>query len=105
MQNDGFTVKKGDSQKMAEIRSAYKIPAELQSCHVAIVGGYIIEGHVPSIEIRRLLAEQPDFTGLAVPGMPPGSPGMDSQDGEIQPFDVVAFGDDGYRETYASYPK
>jgi hypothetical protein len=105
MQDNGFTVIKEDAQKMTEIRSEYQIPAELQSCHVAIVDGYVIEGHVPSTEIKRLLAEQPNFTGLAVPGMPPGSPGMETESGEEQPYDVIAFGDNGFKEIYASYSK
>jgi hypothetical protein len=59
------------------VKSRYQVPPELQSCHTAIVDGYIIEGHVPVAEIERLLTERPDITGLAVPGMPIGSPGME----------------------------
>jgi len=105
MQDNGFTVIKEDAQQMTEIRSKYQVPAELRSCHVAIVDGYIIEGHVPAAEIERLIDERPEFTGLAVPGMPPGSPGMEVESGKVQPFDVIAFGENGFEEVFASYPK
>jgi len=105
MQDNGFTVIKEDAQQMAEIRTKYQVPAELQSCHVAIVDGYILEGHVPVAEIERLLDERPEFTGLAVPGMPPGSPGMEVESGKEQSFDVIAFGENGLEEVFASYPK
>lgn len=65
--------------------------------------GYIIEGHVPAADIRRLLAERPAITGLAVPGMPVGSPGMEIEGAPMQPYDVVAFTTDGADQVYASY--
>ena len=67
--------------------------------------GYIIEGHVPVDEIERLLTERPDIVGLAVIGMPAGSPGMEDESQPLQPFDVLAFDKDGNTEVYASYPK
>ena len=105
MQANGFTMIVEDAQKISEIRSKYQVPAELQSCHTAIVDGYIIEGHVPVEEIVRMLDEQPKITGLAVPGMPPGSPGMEVSSGEVQPFEVIAFGENGSTQVFASYPK
>jgi len=68
------------------------VPAELASCHTAEVGGYVVEGHVPAAAIRRLLAERPDATGLAVPGMPAGSPGMDFPGVDPEPYEVFLFG-------------
>ena len=79
------------------------MPYDLQSCHTAIVDGYIIEGHVPADDIRKLLAERPDVAGLAVPGMPVGSPGMEVDGFPDEPYDVVAFDADGSSEVFASY--
>lgn len=86
------------------IKVEYQIPVELQSCHTAIVDGYVIEGHVPVSEIERLLTEKPDVIGIAVPGMPPGSPGMEVDGFDSQPFDVVTFNASGETELFASYP-
>lgn len=87
------------------IKARYQIPPELQSCHTAIVDGYVIEGHVPVREINRLLSERPDLIGLAVPGMPIGSPGMEVEGTALEPFDVIAFDGEGQKEVFASYPK
>ncbi len=78
------------------------VPRELASCHTAQVGGYVIEGHVPAGAIKRLLAERPEGMGLAVPGMPVGSPGMEVEDMQPDTYDVVLFGKDG-RSTFARY--
>ncbi|WP_311274756.1 DUF411 domain-containing protein [Methylobacterium sp. WCS2018Hpa-22] len=78
------------------------VPRDLASCHTAQVGGYVVEGHVPAGAIRRLLAEKPEGTGLAVPGMPAGSPGMEVEGMEPDTYDVVLFGPAG-RETFARY--
>lgn len=92
------------AQDMGPIKVQYQVPAELESCHTAIVDGYVIEGHVPVSEINRLLAEKPDAIGLAVAGMPTGSPGMETGGVATQPYDVILFAADGSREAYASYP-
>jgi len=78
------------------------LDAGLASCHTAHVDGYVVEGHVPAADIRRLLAERPDITGLAVPGMPIGSPGMEMGD-RHDPYDVIAFTADGARGVFSSY--
>lgn len=93
-----------DAQDMAPIKIQYQVPAELESCHTAIVDGYVIEGHVPVSEINRLLSERPDAIGLAVAGMPIGSPGMETQGIAAEPFDVILFSADGSQTIYASYP-
>ena len=72
------------------------------SCHTGFVDGYIIEGHVPAKEVRRLLAERPDAIGLTVPDMPAGSPGMGESD---EPYDVLIVREDGTADIYATYPK
>lgn len=82
-------------------RARYRIPDALGACHTAVVGGYAIEGHVPAREIRRLLAEKPNARGLAVPGMPAGSPGMESP--RPQPYDVLLVRPDGTTAVFQSY--
>ena len=103
MEEQGFTVRAEDVQDLASVKTKYQVPPELQSCHTAIVDGYIIEGHVPVVEIRRLLEERPQIAGLAVPGMPIGSPGMEVEGYEPEAYDVVAFELNGETEVYASY--
>ena len=76
------------------------VPSDLESCHTALVDGYTIEGHVPADVIDRLLRERPDIRGLAVPGMPIGSPGMEGPG--AAPYEVIAFEDDGSRYVYAT---
>ncbi len=76
---------------------------EFQACHTAIVDGYVIEGHVPVSEIERLLSEKPNVIGIAVAGMPAGSPGMDIDGFDSEPFDVVSFDENGLIEIYESY--
>jgi len=76
---------------------------EFQACHTAIVDGYVIEGHVPVSEIERLLSERPDVIGIAVAGMPAGSPGMEIEGFDSEPFDVVSFDENGSIEIFESY--
>ncbi|HMN31482.1 MAG TPA: DUF411 domain-containing protein [Caldilineaceae bacterium] len=102
---NGYRVDSRDVQDLASVKADYRIPTDLQSCHTAIVDGYIIEGHVPVAEINRLLAERPQIVGLAVPGMPIGSPGMEAAGSTAQPFDVIAWDKAGQTQVYASYPQ
>ncbi len=94
-----------ETEMIDKVKTRYQVPEELHSCHTAIVDGYIIEGHVPVEEIIKLLEEKPDVIGIAVAGMPPGSPGMDIAGFENDPYDVVTFSKDGEVEVYANYPK
>ncbi len=103
METNGFTVRVEDVDNPAGIKSRYNVPTDLQSCHTAIVDGYVIEGHVPVADIERLLAERPEVIGLAVPGMPVGSPGMEVEGVAPQPYDVIAFTAAGQRTVVASY--
>ncbi len=88
-----------------QARQRLGIPQRLGSCHTASVGGYALEGHVPAREIKRLLAAKPKAVGLAVPGMPVGSPGMDGAiyKGRKDPFDVLLVAKDGTSTVYQSY--
>lgn len=102
----GFRVRAHDVGNTAA-RTRLKVPVALGSCHTALVGGYAIEGHVPAADIHRLLKERPDAIGLAVPGMPLGSPGMDgpAYDNRQDPYDVLLITRDGGTRIFNSYFK
>jgi hypothetical protein len=91
LRHEGFPVTVKDSTDLTAIKQRLGVPDSLAACHTAEVGGYVIEGHVPADAIKRLLRETPQGLGLAVPGMPSGSPGMD---GAPQTYEVVLFGKD-----------
>jgi hypothetical protein len=97
----GFSVEAIDSKDVDSLKARLGVPSDLASCHTAEIGGYVIEGHVPHMAIRRLLSERPKATGLAVPGMPPSSPGMDVP-GARDIYDVILFGPFG-RRRYARF--
>ena len=103
MADQGFTVRTVNVNNLGAVKQDSNVPYELQSCHTAIVDGYVIEGHVPAAEVTRLLAERPDILGLCVAGMPANSPGMEAPGAAAQPFDVVAFSADGTQTVFASY--
>lgn len=88
----GYAVNLQNSADMSAVKARLGVPTALASCHTAVVGGYIVEGHVPFTALSRLLTQRPaDIRGIAVPGMPAGSPGMETSDGYREPFDVIAF--------------
>jgi hypothetical protein len=95
MREAGFSVKVTDLEDVAPAKAHFGVADGLQSCHTAVVDGYVIEGHVPAQDVKRLLAERPQATGLAVPGMPIGSPGMEQGD-RHEPYEVVLFGKQGH---------
>ncbi|MCE2901743.1 MAG: DUF411 domain-containing protein [Gemmatimonas sp.] len=97
----GFTVTVRDTSDMASVKASFGVPEALGSCHTARVGTYAIEGHVPADLIIRLLEEQKPGRGLAVPGMPVGSPGME-QGARKDPYDVLLFDKVGRTTVYAS---
>lgn len=98
---NGFTVKAYDVANPSDYREKFGIPNELGSCHTGIVAGYALEGHIPAQEIKRLLAERPKAKGLAVPGMPLGSPGMEGP--RKDPYDVLLVQADGKHKVYKHY--
>ncbi len=100
LQAAGFRPEVHDEAQMDAVKTKIGVPADLRSCHTAVVDGYAVEGHVPADVIRKLLAERPKVAGIAVPGMPVGSPGMESGD-QKTPYDVVAFTKDGATSVYA----
>ena len=104
MQAAGFTVEVRDVADLSPIKQRLGVPQASASCHTAEIGGYFVEGHVPAQDIERLLAERPDARGLAVPGMPLGSPGMEHPSGTIQPYEVLLVKQDGTTEVFATHP-
>ena len=103
LKSNGFVVKVQEVSDTSPYQRQYHVPRTMQSCHTAVVNGYTIEGHVPAAEIKRLLNERPKLVGLAVPGMPLGSPGMESSRSE--PYSVMSFDESGRASVYARYPR
>ncbi len=99
---NGFSVKARDVADIMPYKAANGVPPALGSCHTATVGGYTIEGHAPAGDIKRLLAERPKVAGLAVPGMPIGSPGME-QGAHKQRYEVLSFDRSGNTAVYARH--
>ena len=97
----GYRVDAKDTPEMAEIKRTLGVPEALTSCHTAVVNGYLIEGHVPAEDIAKLLKEKPKVAGLAVPGMPMGSPGMEGP--RQQHYQVLSFDKNGKTKVFASY--
>lgn len=105
MQASGFSVVAHDTGNV-DARARLGLPVQYGSCHTALVGGYVVEGHVPASEVQRLLKEKPRALGLAVPGMPLGSPGMDGPEykGRKDAYQVLLIGRDGTSSPYRHYP-
>ena len=95
----GFDVEARDTRTLHTLKADVGVPAQLASCHTAIIDGYVVEGHVPAYVIRQLLEERPEVTGISVPGMPIGSPGMEGPN--PQPYSVYAFDRGGRAEVFA----
>lgn len=103
MRAHGFTVENMPEPDLSARKQALGVPPSLWSCHTAVIGDYVIEGHVPAGDIKRLLAERPEGKGLAVPGMPVGSPGME-YGGRRQAFDVLLFDTTGNTTVFKHHP-
>jgi hypothetical protein len=101
MRKAGFAVNMQDDENLAARAENLAIPQDLLGCHVAVAGDYILSGHVPPEDVKKMLAESPAIIGLAVPGMPVGSPGMEG--GTAEPYKVIAFAADGTQSVYATY--
>jgi hypothetical protein len=104
MERNGFTLAVEEVENTTSVKREYRIPSHLQSCHTAIIDGYVIEGHVPAEDVKRLLIERPEnIIGLTVPGMPIGSPGMEVEGADPQAYDVLTFNARGETKVFASY--
>jgi hypothetical protein len=102
MREAGFTVDARDlpgNVELMQVKVDAGVPVEMSSCHTSLIDGYVIEGHVPADQVKRLLAERPNVVGIAAPGMPAGSPGMDVPNSPS--YDIIAWGRDGSRSVYA----
>ena len=102
LRKHGFEVVARDTSDVGGAKRAGRVPQQLYSCHTAFVNGYIVEGHVPAADIRRLLQDKPKVAGIAVAGMPAGSPGMETG-GRADAYDVVAFNRDGTTRVFARH--
>jgi hypothetical protein len=101
LQQHGFQVKVTNTDRLHAIKDELKVPAALRSCHTAKIGKYVVEGHVPVADIKRLLKEKPNATGIAVAGMPMGAPGMEHGNHK-EPYKTMIFGANGTK-VYASH--
>ena len=102
MRQAGFAVDVRDlpgNMELMQVKMDAGVPADMTSCHTSLIDGYVIEGHVPADQVKRLLADRPSHAGIAAPGMPAGSPGMDVPNSP--PYDVIAWNQDGTRSRYA----
>ena len=99
---NGFTVRVTETEDVGRVATRLGVPGALRSCHTATVENYVIEGHVPAADIERLLRERPQAAGLAVPGMPVGSPGMEQGD-RRQPYATILFRRDGRQQVFARH--
>ncbi len=100
----GFTVRTVDTEDLAGVKREMGIPGRLQSCHTVVVGSYVVEGHVPAADVKRLLTQKPKVRGLAVPGMPVGSPGMEQgSPANYDRYDVLTFTSEGATAVFASH--
>jgi hypothetical protein len=102
VERHGFTVKTIPTSDMAAVKTRLKVPGAVQSCHTTVVGRYVVEGHVPAADIKRLLAQKPRAIGLAVAGMPMGSPGMEHGD-HREPYSTMLIGPTGKATVFARH--
>ena len=98
----GLKAEVRDMGDVGPVKAELGVPGHLTSCHTAVVGGYVVEGHVPADVIKRMLRERPQIVGLAVPGMPVGSPGMEGDGSRRDRYDIIAIGRDGRTSVYES---
>jgi len=98
---NGFATTSTNVEDMGVVKAKHSVPRSVHSCHTALVGGYVIEGHVPASDIKRLLKEKPAISGIGVAGMPAGSPGMESA--TPQRYDVLSFDKQGQTRVYSTH--
>ena len=103
LRSHGFQVRVTDTETIDQLKTKHGVPRQVRSCHTALVGGYVVEGHVPAADVQRLLKERPSIAGIGVPGMPIGSPGMEVAGVKPQVFDVIAFAKDGSTRVFSSH--
>jgi hypothetical protein len=102
LKQNNFIIKDSVTDNIQAIKTQYGVTAEMASCHTAIVNGYVVEGHVPANDIKTLLKTRPDVIGIAVPGMPSGTPGME-MGGKKEAYDVISFDSKNHTRIVNSY--
>ena len=103
LRDNGFAVNDQVTADLVAFKQTLGVPRDLVSCHTAVFNGHFVEGHVPAADVKRL-TEQPDIAGIAAPGMPIGSPGMEMGGGRQDPYQVIAVDQQGQRRVFSSYP-
>ena len=103
LQESGFDVTVHETPDLESAKAEHGIPREMEGCHTAVVDGYVVEGHVPAEDIKRMLEERPDVIGLVVPGMPTGSPGMESNNRPAERYDVLALDKEGNTSIFSKH--
>ena len=103
MRRAGYPTQVVELEDLAPIRERHGVPFPLSSCHTAVVDGYVVEGHVPPADVERLLRERPKALGIIVPGMPLGSPGMESPKGEREAYDTLLLLEDGQTQVFVRH--
>jgi hypothetical protein len=103
MRAGGFTVRATNLEDLTDVKTKHRVPAQMESCHTGVVNGYVIEGHVPAADVHRLLRERPPVAGVAVPGMPIGSPGMEVEGVKARPYDVMSFDKQGATRVFSKH--
>ena len=104
MRAAGFQVRFVDmpQAELDKLKAKHQVSSAVSSCHTALIGGYVIEGHTPATEVKRLLREKPKVVGIGVPGMPPGSPGMEVADTPLPTYDVLSFDKQGKTRVFST---
>lgn len=102
MREQGFSVDVNSRVNVQPVKKQVGVPSSLAACHTSTVGGYVVEGHVPAQDVKRLLREKPDVRGISVPGMPVGSPGME-RGNQVEPYKVLTFTPAGDTTVFARY--
>ncbi|MBF0148295.1 MAG: DUF411 domain-containing protein [Magnetococcales bacterium] len=103
MEQNGFRVQVRHVEDMTAIKRQQGVPPAMESCHTAVIGDYLVEGHVPAADVRRMLAEHPPIQGIAAPGMPTGSPGMEVPGQKPEPYQVFSFTRDEAPKVFANH--
>ena len=102
MKEQGFQVEVESKLRLKPVKKQVGLPSSLAACHTSVVGNYVVEGHVPAQDVKKLLRDGPEVRGLSVPGMPVGSPGME-QGGRVEPYEVVTFTPSGETSVFSRY--
>ena len=102
LESEGYKVEAIDTRDVYAWKKKYAVPEKLAACHTAVIGGYVVEGHATDRDIKRMLLTRPEIKGIAIPGMPVGSPGME-RGNTMEPYDVMTFDEEGKTEVFVRH--